>query len=107
MGSAISMSPIAQKVNIKNCIFKDCCYFDDAPSFEPCIVIDDDYNDMLHKTDMDDFVKLFCVGNIFEDNAAVPIAEKHCNKEEEKWLIGTHRYILKDNVLKGENGWIL
>eukprot|EP01084_Bolivina_argentea_P045059 82939_1 len=56
----------------------------------------------------DDFVKLNCTGNIFENNYGFPIAEKHTQHDgiqHDSWsMINTNQYELKGNQLRGFNG---
>ena len=127
--TAIIISPLAEKVVIKNSIFKHCgnTVYQGLAAEDDCIQIYDVYDDqkwcdesyverqlMEMPSDYDGmraetkktYVRLECYGNVFEDNGCYPIAEvcrDHIDTEP-VYVNKTELYKLKDNVLKGHNG---
>lgn len=107
--SGIRITPDAQEVIIRNSKFKYCgqsaSYRDSAEN--ACILFDCNLYPLT-----EDFVKLICTGNIFEDNLCYPIAERAKNTgslneitiaESGMYIDRQELYTLKNNMLKGDN----
>ena len=89
--SAITISPYAEKINIKNSIFKHC--------EDVCVQI-------AGLKDRQDTARLFCAGNVFENNWGYPIADsaKALNDYLSTYIRQTELYTLTGNILRGYNG---
>eukprot|EP01084_Bolivina_argentea_P015333 28662_1 len=116
--TAIEISPISKEVNIINSVFNGCgiesdfCYEGETA----CVLVSEDSYGDLHGSVEDyrnKFVYLKCIGNIFENNMCMTIAERHVPYDElgdplehanDEFIINTDRCILRNNVLKGQNG---
>ena len=108
---AIEISPLANNVEVRNSIFRNCGLGNDHRNIgeDACIQIEDSCHDL--KTEEDRgycFVKLVCDGNVFEDNYGYPIAERarnlHSHKDTDQMYVPRRElYRLQNNILKGYN----
>ena len=101
----INISPIAKQVEVLNCKFEKIEYYNEPSKLAEncaCIQIFDDFVDVDEENidNVENWMSLKCIGNVFENNTGYPIVDRS---------LDGHRYgqfcevVLKDNELKGYN----